>query len=390
MKYTWQHPNWPNYIYDESQSQNTQYQYALEAGRLSGGLGQLSNSEQYDAYIDLMVSEAINTSKIEGEKLDSEEVRSSIKNFLGLSNPAKRVLDPRAEGVGALMVDVRKTFKEPLTKDRLFHWHKLLLPDQDNQYLLRNIQVGQWRNAKEPMQIVSGPIGYEIVHYEAPPSNKVDEEMDRYLAWYNETSPLNSRTNNTLSGPARSAIAHLWFETIHPFDDGNGRIGRAIAEQALAQDLGRPSLLSLSTTIEKDKKAYYDNLNKASQTDLNITPWVNWFTETILKSQKAAILNIEFVLNKAKFWEAHHESELNKRQIKVIRKVFEVGPEGFAHGINSRKYMSMTSCSKATANRDLSALVEEGCLYQIEGAGRSSRYALKLDSLDAPIFSKKE
>ncbi|WP_252178156.1 Fic family protein [Endozoicomonas sp. 4G] len=378
MKYSWQHPDWPKFTYDDAQSRDALYQYALEAGRLSGGMGQLKDSLQYEAYIDLMVSEAINTSEIEGERLDREDVRSSIKNFLGLSNPPTRVADPRAEGIAALMVDVRKTFKAELTKEKLFHWHQLVIPEQENRFLRHKIQVGQWRTSEDPMQVISGPIGYEKVHYEAPPAHQVAAEMDRFLSWYNDSSPLNPSQKEALPGPVRSAIAHLWFESIHPFDDGNGRVGRAIAEQALAQDLDRPPLLSLSTIIEKDKNAYYNGLNKASQANLDITAWVNWFCKSVLLAQRDAVKKVDFVLKKSRFWEAHPESGLNDRQVKAINKVFKAGPDGFEFGVSAKKYMGMTGCSKATATRDLGDLVEKGCLNRMPGGGRSARYNLNL------------
>lgn len=378
MKYSWQHPDWPNFTFDETQCRDTLYLYALEAGRLSGGMSQLENTLQYDAYIDLMVSEAINTSQIEGERLDLDDVRSSIKNFLGLSHPPTRVADPRAEGMAALMVDLRNNFTGDLTKATLFKWHQLIIPPSENSPLSRDLRVGQWRDSKEPMQIVSGPIGYEKVHYEAPPADHVEAEITRFLDWFNRSNPLRPERDTVLAGPVRSAIAHLWFETIHPFDDGNGRIGRAIAELALAQDLNRPPLLSLSTIIESDKNAYYGGLNKASQFNMDITDWVTWFVDLVLTAQKEAALKVDFVLKKAKFWEKHQHSELNERQRKVLNKLFSAGSDGFEGGLSAKKYMSITSSSKATATRDLSGLVEKGCLHRLEGGGRNTRYALRL------------
>lgn len=378
MKYNWQHPDWPNFTFEESQCKEALYRYALEAGRLSGGMSQLESALQYDAYIDLMVSEAIHTSQIEGERLDREDVRSSIKNFLGLSHPPTRVADPRAEGMAALMVDVRNHFADKLTKDTLFQWHRLVLLQQENSLLLRDLKVGQWRGSKEPMQIVSGPIGYEKVHYEAPPADQVDTEINRFLDWFNRSNPLTAEREIVLSGPVRAAIAHLWFETIHPFDDGNGRVGRAIAEMALAQDLNRPPLLSLSTVIEKDKNAYYNGLNKASQFDLDITDWVTWFVNSVLLAQQEAAQKVDFVLKKAKFWERHKNTELNERQKKVLNKLLNAGAGGFEGGMTAKKYMSITSSSKATATRDLSDFVEKECLCRLEGGGRNARYGVKL------------
>lgn len=334
---------------------------------MSGGMSQLERTLQYDAYIDLMVSEAIHTSQIEGERLDREDVRSSIKNFLGLSHPPTRVADPRAEGMAALMVDVRNHFADKLTKDTLFQWHRLVLPQQENSLLPRGLKVDQWRDSKEPMQIVSGPIGYEKVHYEAPPADQVDAEINRFLDWFNRSNPLTAEREIELSGPVRAAIAHFWFETIHPFDDGNGRVGRAIAEMALAQDLNRPPLLSLSTVIEKDKNAYYNGLNKASQFDLDITDWITWFVNSVLLAQQEAAQKIDFVLKKAK---------LNERQKKVLNKLLNAGADSFEGGMTAKKYMSITNSSKATATRDLGDLVEKECLCRLEGGGRSVKYGL--------------
>ncbi|WP_052692311.1 Fic family protein [Teredinibacter purpureus] len=397
MKYCWQHPDWPNFTYNDREIRNTLYSYALESGRLSGGVGQLKESLQNEAYIGLMVNEAIKTSQIEGEILDSEDVRSSIKNFLGLSNPPTRVIDPKAEGISALMVDLRKTYTEPLSKEKLCHWHQLVLPPESRSLLQPNLQIGQWRTTESPMQIVSGPIGYEQVHYEAPPSHQVDEEMSRFLKWYNDSSPLNPHRKENLSGPERSAIAHLWFESIHPFDDGNGRVGRAIAEQALAQDAGGPALLSLSSAIERNKKEYYEQLHQASKPEMNVTPWVNWFCDTVMLAQKEALNKVQFVLQKARFWNDNEEKDLNVRQVKAINKVFNAGIEGFQYGISAKKYMGMTGCSKATATRDLAELVQKGCLTPLEKIGRNARYelnlsggALKLESQGKRVATKVE
>lgn len=379
MKYNWQHPDWPNFSYDMSQCREALYSYAMEAGRLSGGVSQLKSELQYESYIDLMASEAINTSQIEGEKLNREDVRSSIKNYLGISVPPTRVTDLRAEGMAALMVDVRQTFLDGLTEEKLFQWHEMVIPNQVDSLVSEPVQVGKWRDSEKPMQIVSGPIGYENVHYEAPPSRQVAIEMDRFLTWYQNTNPVNTESANRIPGPIRAAIAHLWFESIHPFDDGNGRVGRAIAEQALAQDLGHPPLLSLSTTIEKERKEYYNRLHKASGPHMDVSKWVEWFCGAVQRAQQEAVQKVGFVLQKSKFWDAHKDTTLNDRQLKILRKVFNAGPEGFEFGLSSRKYMNITSCSKATATRDLTGLVEKGCLEKLEGGGRSVRYALSIN-----------
>lgn len=368
MAHNWQHSDWPNFTYNDTDCREVLYQYALLAGKLSGGMAQLTASLHDEAYLDLMVSEAVKTSEIEGENLNSEDVRSSIKNFLGLTADHIRVADPRAEGIAALMVDVRKTFTQPLSKDKLLQWQTMAIPANGESLLRNKIALGQWRQSAEPMQIVSGPIGYEKVHYEAVPANTIDQQINQFIDWYNGP--------NQLAGPIKAAIAHLWFESIHPFEDGNGRVGRAIIEHALAQDLGHPPLLSLSTQIEKDRNAYYDNLNVASQNTMDITPWVNWFCQTVLLAQQDAVAKVDFILKKAQFWHKFNEQALNVRQHKVITKLFNAGPDGFTFGLSAKKYMSIAGCSKATATRDLTALVTIGCLYQLEGGGRNVRYGL--------------
>jgi Fic family protein len=249
----------------------------------------------------------------------------------------------------------------------------MAIPGDGESLYKRKVTVGQWRQSPAPMQIVSGPVsydkGYEKVHFEAVPANTIDLHISQFLVWYN--SPTQQ------PGPIKAAIAHLWFESIHPFEDGNGRVGRAIAEHALAQDLNYPPLMSLSTQIEKDRNAYYDNLNTASQDTMDITAWVNWFCHIVLAAQHDATPQINFILKKAQFWDKFGKKPLNSRQQKVLTKWFYAGPDGFTLGLSAKKYMAITSCSKATATRDLTALVEIGCLYRLEGGGRNVRYGLK-------------
>ena len=235
--------------------------------------------------------------------------------------------------------------------------------------MYKGIQIGQWRSHEEPMQIVSGAIGREIVHFEAPPSNTVSSEMNKFIAWFNVSQ-------NSIKKPIiRSAIAHLYFESIHPFEDGNGRIGRAIAEKALSQSIGRPVLFSLSKSIEGNKNDYYEAL-KAAQRSNEITDWINYFVKTVLDAQIDAEQEIEFTLKKTKFFD-QHKDELNDRQQKVVRRMLEEGHQGFEGGMNARKYVSIASTSKATATRDLQDLVQKGIFKPI-GGGRSTRYDINI------------
>jgi len=263
------------------------------------------------------------------------------------------------------MVAVHTDFVEPLSEKMLFDWHRLLLPES------RGIAVGEWRTHEEPMQVLSGAFGKERVHFEAPASKNVPEEMSQFIRWFNETAPGGKREMK--KAPIRAGIAHLYFESIHPFEDGNGRIGRALSEMALAQGIGHPVLMSLSATIEANKKDYYSALEKA-QYQNEITPWLNYFSETIHMAQQAAEDHIDFILGKANFFDTYKE-QLNARQLTAINRMLEEGPNGFEGGMSARKYIAITKTSKATATRDLQHLVEIGAFKTI-GAGRSERYDL--------------
>ena len=369
MRYNWQQKDWPHFTYTLQSVEDELFQFAEKAGKVSGILNALPEDTKMEAIVDMMVSEAIKTSEIEGEYLSRKDVLSSIRKNLGLVNSPEYIKDKKAEGIGTLMIDVRNTYKGDLTKEKLFAWHKMLLPESEG------IAVGQWRTHEEPMQVISGPMGRLKVHYEAPPSKQIPQEMDQFIKWFNETAPGGPK--EIRKAPVRSAIAHLYFETIHPFEDGNGRIGRAISEKALAQGTGRPVLMSLSHTIEANKKAYYDALEN-SQRSNEITDWINYFVKTTLAAQNEAEEQIDFTLKKVKFFD-RFKDRLNERQLKVIVRMLEEGPKGFTGGINASKYVSITKISKATATRDLQWLLEVGALIPLgEGGGRSTKYAVNL------------
>lgn len=374
MRYNWQHSQWPQFEYDLTGVQDLLYNYAIEASTLLGGLNQIPEEMQTDAVIDLMVSEALATSEIEGEKFSDDDVRSSIKKQLGISTQTA-IKDPKAIGISKLMISVRNTFNENLTQKKLFEWHEMVIAlSRQNPY----IEIGRWRTSIEPMQIVSGAFGREKVHFEAPPSVTLDKEMARFIDWFNDTHPAHTKTK--IPGSVRAAISHLYFESLHPFSDGNGRIGRAISEKALSEDLGRPVLLSLSTTIYKHKKEYYQALSNASRCQINITPWIDYFVKTVYQAQLDSKKQIGFVLQKAKFWH-RYKGKINDRQEKVIARIFKSGITGFEGGINAQKYMKITDCSKATATRDLRELLEQGCITRLPGSGRNTRYELILPTI---------
>lgn len=367
MIYNWQQPDWPKFKYNLDTIENILFDFAEKAGRVSGFLKGLSEDAQTEAMIDMMVSEAIKTSEIEGEYLSRKDVMSSIKKNLGLVKKMEQVKDKKAEGAAELIVDVRNSYAKALTEKKLFSWHRMLLKES------KGIQIGEWRSHEEPMQVISGAMGKEKVHYKAPPSAIVQGEMTHFIEWFNDTGPGGE---NEINKPAvRSAIAHLYFESIHPFEDGNGRIGRAISEKALSQGVRRPVLLSLSRAIEANKKEYYKALQIAQKSN-EITDWIYYFVNVIIDAQNQAEKQIEFTLKKTKFFD-RFESYLNERQLKVIKRMLEEGIKGFEGGMNAKKYISISHTSKATATRDLQDLVEK-TIFISSGGGRSTSYTINL------------
>ncbi len=370
MRWIWQQPDWPDFRYDKHALEDREFEFRLNSERLAGHFDALPMASQEDATIDLMLSEVIKTSAIEGEDLDRESVRSSLLSLI-TSDTLPDNSDQKAAGAASLLVDVRRNWQTPLTHELLGKWQSMAVPEQRYSSILR----GAYRNDPSPMQIVSGPYGREKVHYEAPPATQVSDEMVRLIDWYNQTSPLSG--DKTLSGITRAGIAHLWFEVIHPFDDGNGRVGRAIADHALSQSLGYPSTACLATAIEADKKTYYLQLEKASRGSLDVHVWLDYFADTILKAQEIAREEVDFVLAKTRFYETYGY-QLNERQAKMVSRVFAEGRKGFEGGITTRKYEAITKCPNRTASRDLSDLVAQGIIIPLPGGGRTTRYELTL------------
>jgi Fic family protein len=368
MKWIWQQPNWPHFSYDQHAIDDRALEFRIQSERLVGRFEALSGDSQEDATIDLMLSEAIKTSAIEGENLDRESVRSSLLSLM-TTDTLPSHSDQKAAGAASLLVDVRKNWQKPLTHELLAKWQSMVVTEQ----LYKPILRGAYRNDLSPMQIVSGPYGREKVHFEAPPTAHVQEEMQRFIDAYNQTSqPMIAKTS---SGFARAGIAHLWFEVIHPFDDGNGRVGRAIADHALSQYLGYPTTACLATAIESDKKSYYLQLEKASGGGLDIQAWLDYFADTVMKAQEIAREEVDFVLAKTRFYEAYRD-QLNDRQAKLIGRVLAEGRKGFEGGITTKKYEAITKCPNRTASRDLSDLVAKGVITPLLGGGRTTRYVL--------------
>ena len=363
MKYNWQQDYWPEFKFALDDAEDIIFEFISKTARVDGLLSALPQYLQTDAIIDIMVAEAINSSEIEGEMLSRPDVMSSIKNNLGLCSPKKLIRDQRAAGVAELMVCMRNSYEKRLSQAMLFDWHRKLLKG------VTGISRGQWRTHSEPMRIVSGILGSEQVHYEAPPSEQVPFEMRRFISWFNRTAPR--KKSEIKDAPVRSAIAHLYFESIHPFEDGNGRIGRVLAEKALSQGLGRPVLISLSESIEKNRSAYYRALKQAQRSE-DITDWILWFCEMILDAQRQAEAKIEFTLKKTNLL-GRIEKSVNSRQLKVIRRMLKNGPDGFEGWMSAKKYMAIAKTTKATATRDLQNLVKQKILIVI-GKVRSTRY----------------
>lgn len=365
--YNWQQNDWPNFHYDLTSIHEVLLAIAEKSGLVSGKIAHLDQIDKTEAQISLMIEEAVKTSEIEGEYISRYDVRSSIRNKLDLNPEKAHVHDKRAQGIVDMMFVVREAFDRPLSDTMLFDWHAMLLSGSQNP----SLQVACWRKHEEPMQIISGHYGKQTIHFEAPPSTIVPAEMQKYIQWFNETAP--SQKDTIKYAPVRAAIAHLYFESVHPFEDGNGRIGRAIAEKVLFQGAGAPLLFSLSNVIESDKKAYYAALNAASKT-LEITPWIKYFVNVILNSFIESEKLINFILIKSAFLDKF-ANQLNDRQLKVIKRMFDAGIHGFEGGMSAKKYIAITGTSKATATRDLQQLYEMDAFQQI-GKGRSVRYEL--------------
>lgn len=362
MKYNWQQNDWQEFTYKLDKIEPILYQFIQNLGHINGLLETFSKELQTETIVEMMVSEAIKTFEIEGEFLNRIDVLSSIKNNLGLHNKVF-VRDKRAAGIGELLVHIRNTYQDPLTETMLFDWHKKLMCGNTH------INVGVWRSSDEAMQIISGNYKNIQVHFEAPPSKNVPYEMQQFINWYNQPLDLE---NPIKSAFIKSAITHLYYETIHPFEDGNGRIGRALSEKTLFQGIGKPLLLSLSTTIEKERQAYYSALQHGQRSN-EISDWIFYFANIILKAQIDAERKIKYTLKKVKFFDKY-DNQLNDRQRKVILKMME-SDKPFEGGMKAKKYMSITKTSKATATRDLQNLVQKGIFSQT-GGGRSVRYDL--------------
>lgn len=367
MTWNWQHSNWPNFSYSAERFREAESQFLHKAGVMAGSLKHVSEEDRERLTVSLVSDEALKTSKIEGEILDRDSLQSSVRRQFGLKvdEAGNRKASAAEQGVSEMMVDLYKHYDQPLSNEQLFSWHSMLMNGRRD---LANI--GAYRTHEEPMQIVSGKLYDPTVHFQAPPSRQVPGEMQGFIHWFNASAPKNA---NELTVLIRSGIAHLYFESIHPFEDGNGRLGRAISEKALSQSLGRPTLIAISATIEKKRKDYYHALQQANR-DLDIDRWLDYFCDMVLSAQDYTQSMIDFLINKSHFYRRFSD-QLNARQAKVVERVFREGVEGFTGGLSAENYISISGASRATATRDLQNLVEIGALSRT-GERKSTRYHL--------------
>lgn len=360
MKWIWEQDSWPIFEFDAARFNHFEREFHRNAGLIIGTLTGFSSDEVNELRVALLSNEAIDTSKIEGEILDRDSVQSSIRKHLGLQSDGRKI-GPQETGVSRMMVDLYKTYAEPLTEECLFEWHKMVMNGRTDLEVL-----GGYRTHSDPMQIVSGRLDTHKVFYEAPPSERMSEEMRKYIDWFNKSI-------EEMPTVIHAGVAHLYFELIHPFEDGNGRVGRAVAEKALAIGARQSLITSLSSTIERDRKGYYLALEQAN-TSLDVTEWLIYFSGKVIEAQANVQRMISFVIGKARFFEQYGQ-QLNERQKKVILRMFKEGVDGFKGGLSADNYIGIAKTSRATATRDLSELVEMGAM-QRNGQLRHTRYYL--------------
>jgi len=342
----------------------------LEAGKLLGAFSHVDENNQKELIVEFISEEALKTSKIEGELLDRESLGISLRQKLGLVADGQKI-PPREKGIAEMMVDAYRHFDKPLTRETMFNWHRSLM--QGHAHLK---DIGSYRTHEDPMQVVSGRHGKWKVHYEAPPSSSVPKEMAAFIDWFNDASPEGS---NPLPALTRAGVAHLYFVSIHPFEDGNGRIGRALSEKALSQSLKQPALVALSHVIEDTKKEYYNQL-EATQGGLEINSWLNYFSKTTLEAVNHSQRLTEFLINKTKLYD-RIRGQINERQKKVLDCMLKKSVEGWDGGMSAKKYMSITGALIATTTRDLKQLVELD-VFTKTGKLKTTRYWISFQDPD--------
>lgn len=366
--YIYQLPNWPRFTWQQDRMAPLLAEVRHRQGRLLGKMENLGFSLQAEASLHTLTLDVLKSSEIEGELLDAEQVRSSIARRLGMDIAGLVPADRHVEGIVEMMLDATQQYQQPLSEDRLFGWHAALFPTGRSG--MHKIVVGAWRDNKndDPMQVVSGALGKEKVHFEAPEADRLSTEMNQFITWFNE--------DNSMDAVTKAAIAHLRFVTVHPFDDGNGRIARAIADMQLSRADGtQQRFYSMSAQIRKERKEYYDILETTQKSSLDITRWLIWFLQCLDRAIAATDETLSGVLRKAKFWEKHVGTPLNDRQRTMLNKLLD----GFEGKLNTSKWAKITKTSQDTALRDIQDLVSKKILEKEEGGGRSTSYIINLE-----------
>jgi Fic family protein len=370
--YIYEFQDWPRFEWNRESLGEPLADVRHRQGRLIGHMEALGFNLRQEAILQTLTADVLKSSEIEGEKLDPEQVRSSIARRLGMDIGALKPADRNVEGIVEMMLDATRHYSQPLTADRLFSWHASLFPTGRSG--MTKIRVGAWRDDSiGPMEVVSGPVGKERVHFQAPPAPRLDGEMQAFLDWFN--------TSADIDPVLKAGLAHLWFVTIHPFDDGNGRIARVIADLALARSENSPQrFYSMSAQIQHERGAYFDILEATQKGTLDITPWMGWFLGCLGRAIDGAQTTLGVVLAKARFWESLQGVVLNERQRLVLNRLLD----GFEGKLTTTKYAKLAKCSQDTALRDILSLVERGILVRNPEGGRSTSYAL------ASIFPRED
>jgi Fic family protein len=377
-RWIWQQPDWPQFHWQADALASSLRACQQAQGRLLGMTGAIAGDAQAQGELDTLLQNIITSSAIEGETLNVASVRSSLARRLGVAADEGARITPRSEGLAELMLDATQRYDVPLDKSRLLEWHAWLFPQQDT-LLTHTIRVGSLRG-DEPMQVVSGRIDRPTVHFQAPPREGLEAQLDAFLDWFNR-----SRGDATLDPLLRAGMAHFWFVTLHPFDDGNGRLTRAITDLALAQaEHHAIRFHTMSASILADRVGYYRVLESSQKAGLDITEWLHWFLTTLLNSLQEALQRIDRVLAKARFWQQHQHHGLLAEQIKVLNRLLDGGERGFEHGISAAKYQAVAKVSKATATRHLADLLDKGCIERLPGGGRSTRYQITSGFIPSP------
>lgn len=364
----WQQPDWPHFTWQAERLASLLRECVLAQGRLLGMTSASDSEFNAQSELDALLQNILTSSAIEGEQLDASSVRSSLARRLGLTADGRTSL--RSEGLAELLLDATQEYDRPLRLERLLRWHRLLFPADDSP-LAPRIRVGSLRG-EEPMQVVSGRLDRPTVHFQAPPREGLEQQLDAFIDWFDA-----SRTDAGLDPLLRAGIAHFWFVTLHPFDDGNGRLTRALTDLALAQGEHQAiRFYALSASILDDRPGYYRILERSQKGTLDISAWLDWFLHTLLRNLNQALTRIDRVLAKARFWQQHRQQALGAEQTKVLNRLLDGADRGFADGISAAQYQAVAKVSKATATRHLADLLEKGCLARLPGGGRSTRYRI--------------